>query len=89
MYKEGICTSAYFIEMWRWFTEKMTKWTNEQERKKNGDSWVQMLKDSHVYCREEDENGKPTGKWFRITGFEDHGTSITLIIKKPNGKIEI
>ena len=48
-----------------------------------------MLKDSPVYCREEDENGKPTGKWFRITAFEDHGTGVTLIIKKPNGKIEV
>ena len=27
--------------------------------------------------------------WFRITGIEDHGTGVTLIIKKPNGKIEI
>lgn len=48
-----------------------------------------MLKNSHVYCREEDENGKPTGNWFRIVGIEDHGDNVTLRICKPDGKIEV
>ena len=86
MTKDGICTSALYIEMWRWFTEKLTKWTNEHQ---DYSKWVDVLKDSHVYCQEEDELGNPTGKWYRITGIVDHGPNVTLKICKPNGKIEL
>ena len=91
MIKEGICTSALFIEMRRWFNEKMTKWMKDCKSTKHDDvqSWIDLLNDSHVYCREEDESGKITGEWFKIVGFEDHGDNITLRICKPDGKIEV
>ncbi len=91
MIKEGICTSALFIEMRRWFNEKMTKWMKDCKSTKHDDiqSWIDLLNDSHVYCREEDESGKITGEWFKIVGFEDHGDNVTLRICKPDGKIEV
>ena len=84
-----VSTSALFIEMRRWFNEKMSKWMKQHENNKHMQDWVDMLNNSHVYCREEDEEGHSTGNWFRITGIEDHGPNLTLIIKKPNGKIEV
>lgn len=90
MIKDGVCTSAVFIEMWRWFTQKLDSWKKEHNPQNDDwEPWTVMLKDSHVYCREEDENGKPTGNWFRIVGIEDHGPNVTLRICKPNGKIEV
>lgn len=89
MVKDGVCTSAYFIEVRRWFNDKMNSWLKKNVNATHGHEWINILNDSHVYCREEDENDKPTGNWFRITGFEDHGDSVTLIIKKPNGKIKL
>lgn len=91
MIKDGVCTSAYFVEVRRWFNEKMTKWMKVCKSTDPDDvqSWTDLLNDSHVYCREEDENGKITGNWFRIVGIEDHGDNVTLRICKPNGKIEL
>lgn len=84
MVKDGIATSAYFIEMWRWFTEKLDKWSKD-----HNEAWIRELKDSHVYAQEVDENDKPTGNWFSIVGYIDHGPNVTLKIRKPNGKIEV
>lgn len=89
MDKNKICTSACFIELYKWFNEKLSSWTKKHEGTLTQSKWVDMLKNSHVYCREDDENGKPTGNWFRITNFEDHGPNVTLVIKKPDGKIEV
>ena len=89
MNKEKVCTSAYFIEVYRWFNEKLSSWSKKHEGTLVPSKWVDMLKNSHVYCREEDENGKPIGNWFRIVGIEDHGPNVTLRICKPDGKIEI
>lgn len=88
-FKEKAASSAYFIECWRWFTEKLDKWTKENNGKKHGDEWVRMLNDSHVYAQEVDEFDKPTGNWFSIVGMTDHGPNVTLKICKPNGKIEV
>ena len=89
MIKEGICTSAYFIEVRRWFNQKMTEWMKKCANVEDESKWHALLDNSHVYCREEDEEGHPTGNWFRIIGFEDHGDNVTLRICKPNGKIEV
>ena len=82
--KEKNATSAYFVEMWRWFTEKLNKWSKD-----HNDAWINELKNSHVYAREVDDNGNPTGNWFSIVGLTDYGPNITLNIRKPDGKIEV
>ena len=87
--KDKEATSACFIEMWRWFTKKLDKWTNEHKDVKNGEDWIMMLKHSHVYAQEVDENDNSTGQWFSIVGIFDHGPNITLKIRKPDGKIEV
>ena len=46
MNKEGIATSAYFIEMWRWFTEKLTKWS-----KNHNEAWIKELKHQHILLK--------------------------------------
>jgi hypothetical protein len=45
MNNDKICGSAYFIEMWRWFTEKLNKWSKD-----HNDVWIKELKDSYVYA---------------------------------------
>ena len=73
--------TAYFIELKRWFSEKLDKYTKE----KGSDSpWVTELKESEVYAREIDENdpSQCTVAWYRIIGFEDHGSDVTLKIVK-------
>lgn len=82
MNKEGIATSAYFIECWRWFTEKLNKWS-----KNHNEAWVKELKDSYVYAQEFDENGQPTENWYSIIGITDHGPNITINIRKTKGEI--
>jgi len=89
MDKNKVCTSACFIELYKWFNKKLSSWIEGHEGTLVLTKWVDMLKNSPVYCREDDENGNPTGNWFRITNFEDHGPNITLVIKKPDGKIEV
>lgn len=89
MIKDGICTSAQFIEVRRWFNDKMTKWLQKYVNAEKGRDMIALLNDSHVYCREEDENGNPTGRWFRITGIMDFGPNVALMITKPNGKIDV
>ena len=67
-----------FIELKRWFSEKLNKFTKE----KGSDSpWVNVLKESEVFAREVDENDL-TVAWYRIDGFEDHGSDVTLRIVK-------
>ena len=70
--------TACFIELKRWFSEKLEKFTKE----KGPDShWVNVLKESPVFAREVDENDL-TVAWYRIDGFEDHGSDVTLRIVK-------
>ena len=82
MNKEGIATSAYFIEMWRWFTEKLTKWSKD-----HNEAWIKELKDSYVYAQEYDENDQPTGNWYSIIGYTNHGPNVTINIRKAKGEI--
>ena len=84
MNNDKICGSAYFIEMWRWFTEKLNKWSKD-----HNDAWVKELKNSYVYVEEFDENNQPTGNWFSIIGIVDHGPNITIKAQKIDGKIEV
>lgn len=73
--------TACFIELKRWFSEKLEKFTKE----KGSDSpWVNVLKESPVFAREVDENDSShaTIAWYRIVGFEDHGPDVTLRIVK-------
>lgn len=70
-----------FIELKHWFSEKLEKFTKE----KGSDSpWVNMLKESPVFAREVNENdpSNTTVTWYRIVGFEDHGSDVTLRIAK-------
>lgn len=76
--------SAYFIEMWRWFTEKLTNFSKDHDK-----VWVDSLKESYVYVQEFDEFDKPTGNWYGITGLSDHGPNVTLKVRKINGKINV
>ena len=70
--------TACFIELKRWFSEKLEKFTKEKGPES---SWVNVLKESPVFAREVDENDL-TIAWYRIDGFEDHGSDVTLRIVK-------
>ena len=70
--------TACFIELKRWFSEKLEKFTKEKEP---DSPWVNVLKESPVFAREVDENGL-TIAWYRIDSFEDHGPNVTLRIVK-------
>ena len=73
--------TACFIELKRWFSEKLDRFTKE----KGSDSpWVYVLKESEVFAREVNENdpSHATVAWYRIVGFEDHGSDVTLRIVK-------
>ena len=72
-----IDSTVSFIEIKRWFSEKLEAYTKKKDEK---NEWVNTLKNSPVYCRA-DENGHTAG-WYRITGFEDHGPDVTLRIVK-------
>ena len=87
--KEKDATSACFVEMWRWFNHKLGDYSANVKDMKNPNDWINMLKNSHVYAQEVDENDNPTGNWFSIVGFVDHGPNVTLQIRKPDGKIEV
>ena len=50
-------------------------------RKAKKNEWVNVLKNSSVYCRADDGNGNTVG-WYYIDGFEDHGADVTLRIIK-------
>ena len=65
---------------------ELNKWSKDHDDYPKA---ITMLKNSHVYAQEVDENDNPTGQWFSIVGLTDHGPNITLKIRKPNGKIEV
>ena len=70
--------TACFIEVKRWFNEKLEAFTKQKGEK---NEWVNVLKNSPVYCRADDGNGNTVG-WYCITGLEDHGADVTLRIVK-------
>ena len=70
--------TACFIEVKRWFNEKLEAFTKQKGEK---NEWVNVLKNSSVYCRADDGNGNTVG-WYYIDGFEDHGADVTLRIIK-------
>jgi hypothetical protein len=67
-----------FIEIKRWFSEKLDGFIKEKGEDNN---WTKVLKNSPVYCRVDDGNGNTVG-WYCITGLEDHGSDVTLRIEK-------
>ena len=78
-----INSTASFIEIKRWFSEKLEYFTKQKGEK---NEWVNVLKNSPVYCRADDGNGNTVG-WYRIIGFEDHGADVTLrIVKMESGE---
>ena len=71
------CTVS-FIEIKRWFSDKLDSFIKE---KGEDNICTKVLKKSPVYCRAEDGNGNVVS-WYRIIGFEDHGSDVTLRIEK-------
>lgn len=72
--------TASFIEIKRWFSEKLDKYTKIHN--KENDPWVNALKNSRVFAREDDPNDISKVTFYRIVGFEDHGDEVTLRIEK-------
>lgn len=78
-----INSTVSFIEIKRWFSEKLEAFIKQKGEK---NEWVNVLKNSPVYCRADDGNGNTVG-WYRITGLEDHGADVTLrIVKIESGE---